>query len=63
MKEEFQRLMEVLDNIDEQISDIKQKLIEQQPDYCEIGSSHCACGWENLYPVSGCPKCHRSFVE
>ena len=32
-------------------------------DYCEIGMSRCHCGWSGDYPVSGCPKCHQSFVE
>ena len=32
-------------------------------DYCEIGMSHCRCGWQGEYPVSGCPRCHTSFVS
>ena len=32
-------------------------------DYCGIGMSSCRCGWVGVYPVSGCPKCHTSFVN
>ncbi len=34
-----------------------------QPNYCEIGSMTCRCGWVGEYPVSGCPCCNQSFVE
>lgn len=37
---------------------------QNKPDYCEIGMIRCvSCGWEGEYPVSGCPKCNKSFVE
>jgi len=37
---------------------------EDQPNYCEIGSDRCLnCSWQGQYPVSGCPECHKSFVE
>ena len=36
---------------------------EKMPGYCQIGMSSCRCGWSGDYPVSGCPKCHTSFVS
>lgn len=37
---------------------------EKPSDYCMIGLSTCPhCGWSNDYPVSGCKRCHSSFVS
>jgi len=54
----------VIKSIHQCFKDASDKLWDRKPaDYCEIGSSRCLkCGWTGDYPVSGCPKCHHSFV-